>query len=133
MPGGSHHKGHRISMGVDVIEEGTGMFLLTIPTNAFLSAAVFTGMLTSEMLMTFLGISVVFIEMMKTLTMATAVRSATIEFGLSLVLLMGLVIYVQSMGLWGFNLATACVYIQFLDTISGFVGTFLLARRDFGH
>ena len=133
MPGGSHHKGHRISMGVDVIEEGTGMFLLTIPTNAFLSAAVFTGMLTSEMLMIFLGISVVFIEMMKTLTMATAVRSATIEFGLSLVLLMGLVIYVQSMGLWGFNLATACVYIQFLDTISGFVGTFLLARRDFGH
>lgn len=109
------------------------MFLLAIPTNAFLSAAVFTGILTSEMLMMFLGISVVFIEMMKTLTMATAVRNATLEFGLSLLLLLGLVIYVQSMGLWGFNLATACVYIQFLDTISGFVGTFLLARRDFGH
>jgi hypothetical protein len=109
------------------------MFLLTIPTNVFLSAAVFTEMLSSEILMIFLGISVLFIEMMKTLTMATAVRNATIEFGLSLLLLMGLVIYVQSMGLWGFNLATACVYIQFLDTISGFVGTFLLARRDFGH
>jgi hypothetical protein len=120
-------------MGVDVMKGDKALFLLIIPTNAFLSVAVFTGMLTSEMLMIFMGISVIFIEMMKTLTMATAVRNATIEFGLSLLLLMGLVIYVQSMGLWGFNLSTACVYIQFLDTICGFVGTFLLARRDFGH
>jgi len=124
---------HLVLMSINVINEGKSMFLLTIPTNAFLSLAVFTGMLASEMLMVFLGVSVVFIEMMKTLTMATAVRNATIEFGLSLLLLMGLLIYVQSMELWGFNLATVCVYIQVLDTISGFVGTFLLARRDFGH
>jgi len=109
------------------------MLLLAIPTNAFLSAAVITGFLSSELYMVFLGLSILFIELMKTLTMATSVRSATLEFALSLLLLVALIIYVQSTGAWGLNLITACVYIQFLDTISGFVGTFLLSRRDFGH
>lgn len=109
------------------------MFLLTIPTNAFLSLAVLSGVLQSDQVMVFAGITVVFIEMMKTLVMATAVKQATIEFALSLLLLLGLALYVQSSGGWGLNLITVCVYIQLLDTISGFVGTFLLARRDFGH
>lgn len=108
-------------------------FFSTIPTNAFLSAAVLSGLLQSEILMIFAGTSVLFIEMMKTLVMATAVRNATIEFGLSLLLLLGLSVYVQANALWGMNLVTACVYIQLLDTAGGFVGTFLLARRDFGH
>jgi hypothetical protein len=109
------------------------MLLLAIPTNAFLSAAVIAGLVTSELYMVFLGISVIFFELMKTLTMATSVRSATLEFSLSLLLLVVLTIYVQLMDGWGFNLITACAYIQVLDTIGGFVGTFLLSRRDFGH
>jgi len=83
--------------------------------------------------MTFAGITVIFVEMMKTLVMATAAKKAMIEFGLSLILLLALTLYVQSVNGWGSNLITVCVYIQFLDTISGFIGTFLLARRDFGH
>ena len=106
------------------------MFLLTLPTNAFLSAAVLSGLLQSETVMIFAGITVIFIEMMKTLVMATAAKQATIEFALSLMLLLGLALYVQSFNGWGLNLITVCVYIQFLDTISGFIGTFLLARRD---
>jgi len=109
------------------------MFLLVLPTNAFLSAAVITGFVTSELYMVFLGLSVLFIELMKTLIMATSVRSATLEFALSLLLLVVLIIYVQSIDAWGLNLITACAYIQLLDTIGGFVGTFLLSRRDFGH
>ena len=83
--------------------------------------------------MTFAGITVIFVEMMKTLVMATAAKKAMIEFGLSLILLLALTLYVQSVNGWGSNLISVCVYIQFLDTISGFIGTFLLARRDFGH
>jgi len=109
------------------------MFLLTLPTNAFLTAAVLSGLLQSETVMIFAGITVIFVEMMKTLMMATAAKQATIEFALSLMLLLGLALYVQSFNGWGLNLITVCVYIQFLDTISGFIGTFLLARRDFGH
>jgi hypothetical protein len=104
-----------------------------LPTNAFLSAAVLLGLLQSETVMTFAGITVIFVEMMKTLVMATAAKKAMIEFGLSLILLLALTLYVQSVNGWGSNLITVCVYIQFLDTISGFIGTFLLARRDFGH
>lgn len=109
------------------------MLLLAIPTNVFLSAAVIAGLVTSELYMVFLGISVIFFELMKTLTMATSVRSATLEFALSLLLLVVLIIYIQSIDGWGLNLITACAYIQLLDTIGGFVGTFLLSRRDFGH
>ena len=76
------------------------MLLLAIPTNAFLSAAVIAGLVTSELYMVFLGISVVFFELMKTLTMATSVRSATLEFSLSLLLLVVLTIYVQLMDGW---------------------------------
>ena len=97
----------------------------------FLSAAVLSGLLQSETV-TSLRNHKIFIEMMKTLVMATAAKQATIEFALSLMLLLGLALYVQSFNGWGLNLIV-CVYIQFLDTISGFIGTFLLARRDFGH
>jgi hypothetical protein len=53
------------------------MFLLTLPTNVFLSAAVLSGVLQSETVMIFAGVTVVFVEMMKTLVMATAARQAT--------------------------------------------------------
>ena len=59
------------------------------------------------------GESVIFVEMMKTLVMATAAKQATIEFALSLMLLLGLALYVQSFNGWGLNLITVCVYIQF--------------------
>ena len=108
------------------------MPLLLIPTNAFLAGAVILGVITSMEMMLFATISVLFIETMKTLIMATKARNATIEFGLSLVLLILLVLWVQSENAWGLNMITACLYIQFLDTFTGFIGTFLLARRDFG-
>jgi len=64
--------------------------------------------------------------------MAKKASNAAIEFGLSLDALILLVLWVQSETAWGINMITGCLYIQFLDTFTGFIGTFLLARRDFG-
>ena len=109
------------------------MLISIIPTNLFLSIAVIFGVIPSIEVMLFATITVLFIETMKTLVLATRVRSATMEFGLSLALLIGLVLWVQTNNAWGLNMITACLYIQLLDTFTGFVGTFLLSRRDFGH
>jgi hypothetical protein len=108
------------------------MPLLLIPTNAYLAAAIIFGLITSLEVMLFATITVLFVETMKTLIMATKAKNAVLEFGLSLTMLIVLVLYVQSANAWGLNMITACLYIQFLDTFTGFIGTFLLARRDFG-
>ena len=108
------------------------MPLLLIPTNAYLAAAIIFGLITSLEVMLFATITVLFVETMKTLIMATKAKNTVLEFGLSLIMLIVLVLYVQTANAWGLNMITACLYIQFLDTFTGFIGTFLLARRDFG-
>jgi hypothetical protein len=108
------------------------MPILLIPTNAFLAGGVILGLITSMEMMLLATITVLFVETMKTLVMAKKARNATIEFGLSLVLLILLALWVQSENALGINMITAYLYIQFLDTFTGFIGTFLLARRDFG-
>jgi len=109
------------------------MIITAIPTNLFLILyTLFIGF-TSSSLFAFAAVTVLFIELMKTLFQATNQKAATIEFMFSLMLLLAVALYHQSYGEWGLNPMTLCVYIQLLDTIGGFIGTFLLARRDFGH
>ena len=109
------------------------MIITAIPSNIFLIAYTLLVGFSSPLLFAFFAVTIVFVELMKTLFHATNQKSATIEFMLSLLLLVGIALYHQSTGEWGLNEMTLCVYIQLLDTAGGFIGTFLLARRDIGH
>lgn len=106
--------------------------IFAIPANVFLVIAVVTGSFTNPFYFTVAAVSVLFIELVKTLFLATHQARAMLEFGASLALLLLLSLYIQSRNGWGENELTVCALIQFFDTVGGFIGTFLLARRDFG-
>lgn len=106
------------------------MFLSLIPTNAFLIAYTLIVGFEDPFLFTMIAVTISFVEMMKALVIATAMKKALYEFGLSLALLLGIALYVQASEQWGLNYITVCVYLQLLDTISGFAGTFLRNRRS---
>lgn len=106
------------------------MFLTLIPTNAFLIAyTLFVGF-EDPFFFTMIAVTISFIEMMKGLVIATAMQKALYEFALSLALLLGSALYVQATDQWDFNYITVCVYLQLLDTLGGFAGTFLRNRRS---
>ncbi|MGR8933857.1 MAG: hypothetical protein ACU837_05635 [Gammaproteobacteria bacterium] len=106
--------------------------LLSVPANVFLVAAVVAEWFPSAFFFTVAAVTVLFVELIKTLFLATHQTRAMFEFGASLALLLLLSLYIQSRNSWGANNLTVCALIQFFDTVGGFIGTFLLARRDFG-
>jgi hypothetical protein len=106
--------------------------ILAIPANVFLVIAVIAQWFPNPFFFTVAAVSVLFIELIKTLFLATHQARAMVEFGASLALLLLLSLYIQSRNAWGENDLTICALIQFFDTVGGFIGTFLLARRDFG-
>jgi len=107
--------------------------LVAIPTNLLLVTGVLLAVFPDPFYFTLAAVTVMFIELMKTLFLATSQHKAMLEFGVSLVLLLTLSLYIQSQNDWGRNFLTICALIQVYDTLGGFIGTFLLARRDFGH
>ena len=106
--------------------------IFAIPANVFLVIAVIAQWFPNPFFFTVAAVTVLFIELIKTLFLATHQAKAMLEFGASLALLLLLSLYIQSQSAWGENNLTVCALIQFFDTVGGFVGTFLLARRDFG-
>jgi hypothetical protein len=106
------------------------MVISLIPTNLFLIAYVIFVGFDDPFTFTLVAVTVSFIEMMKALIMATAMKMSMYEFGLSLALLIGLSLFVQANDGWGSNYLTVCAYLQLLDVMSGFVGTFMRNRRS---
>lgn len=107
-------------------------FIFAIPANVFLIAAVIAQVFPKPFYFAAAAVTVLFVELIKTLFLATHQTRAMLEFGASLAVLLLLSLYIQSQGAWGENNLTICALIQLFDTVGGFIGTFMLARRDFG-